>query len=128
MGAKKLAAIYGAGLALMVGTAYTTSKCNWQGEEHLQGEVIIVMDTCEPLITYLNAKAPYAKDCKNVLFVDTAQGLYVIGALGTLDDKITTNSEIDFLKNSTRFVTSFDGDHMGLLSAEYIKPLDKPKK
>jgi len=121
MGAKKLAIVYAGGMALTLLTAYTGTKCNWQGEQHLEGRVLNRIQNCDLIVNYKNPDPSYAKKCSSTLVVSTEEGSYTIGALGSLEEGIEKGSDIEFLKQSTRWVTSFGKDRTGFLSAESIK-------
>lgn len=115
------------GLLLLLGSvglvsaaAIATSNMNYQGREYLSGK-IVEKTNCYSLNEELKAHESRKKECSYTLKVETKEGDYTIGVLGNKD--INSGDKVRFLKQSTRWVTSFNENRKGWLNAEHIEKI-----
>lgn len=114
-------ALWAIGIAGIIGISSLTSRMNCQGAEYLTGKLVEKKPGCEELVDKLGAATFYKNRCSYTVKIDTVEGQYTIGVLGRMRGDLQENSEVEFTKKSTRYVTSFNENRMGLLSAEFIK-------
>ncbi len=100
--------------------AAITSMNNCQGREYLTGRAA-EKTSCHALNEELKVHESRKEECSYTLRVETQEGDYTIGVLGNKD--LAAGDEVKFLKQSTRWVTSFNENRKGFLSGESIEKL-----
>ncbi|MBU1103946.1 MAG: hypothetical protein KJ600_05305 [Nanoarchaeota archaeon] len=104
-----------------LGTACVSSYYNLHGEVELTGALTQKTNECGKLEKKLGVEEK--DDCTSTIAVETPEGKYVIGVLGQPEDNLTVGSKVKFLKQSSYWVTSFNQNNQGFLTAGNIKKL-----